>query len=292
MVWRFIPAPAGNALPVLRRCAPSPVHPRACGERQLGDQGVGADAGSSPRLRGTPLQHAVVQAFQRFIPAPAGNARRKTLIHCSPAVHPRACGERIMPLSRMDCTTGSSPRLRGTPGEWRSRVPAGRFIPAPAGNAPIWRRCWNLDSVHPRACGERAKAGLQDWRADGSSPRLRGTHGSGKSFTPPRRFIPAPAGNAKCLTTWKSPKPVHPRACGERAKDAYSCKQTNGSSPRLRGTPATLFRPHACLRFIPAPAGNAPNVTDCPTRRKSATKNLPSSFVKDQGVAAAGKRPI
>ena len=49
---RFIPARAGNAAapPVM---APSPVHPRACGERH-GVDGVSARcAGSSPRVRGT-----------------------------------------------------------------------------------------------------------------------------------------------------------------------------------------------------------------------------------------------
>ena len=73
---RFIPAPAGNAASVSVCAADDPVHPRACGERYRCSRCNRACAGSSPRLRGTPPLLLPEQCRRRFIPAPAGNARR------------------------------------------------------------------------------------------------------------------------------------------------------------------------------------------------------------------------
>ena len=51
---------------------------------------------------------------------------------------------------------------------------------------------------------------------------------------------------------------VHPRACGERAEHRAYRRESDGSSPRLRGTLIILGFPNLPNRFIPAPAGNAP----------------------------------
>ena len=53
-VGRFIPARAGNARSVTAMPSPSPVHPRACGERSGTVRAEEFNAGSSPRVRGTP----------------------------------------------------------------------------------------------------------------------------------------------------------------------------------------------------------------------------------------------
>ena len=50
---RFIPAPAGNSLEMIRRVGRIAVHPRACGEQGKVLELVDQHAGSSPRLRGT-----------------------------------------------------------------------------------------------------------------------------------------------------------------------------------------------------------------------------------------------
>jgi len=72
---RFIPAPAGNA----RFHAAEPfrwaVHPRACGERSNQVTVSHTLDGSSPRLRGTLRGSRLRYRADRFIPAPAGNAR-------------------------------------------------------------------------------------------------------------------------------------------------------------------------------------------------------------------------
>ena len=110
------------------------VHPRACGERALAGAFGRVSRGSSPRLRGTDALAYKVAARQRFIPAPAGNGRPAFLLSCFPAIHPRACGERLLGVYLVEIKNGSSPRLRGTaPGTLVLPAPL-RFIPAPAGN--------------------------------------------------------------------------------------------------------------------------------------------------------------
>ena len=96
---RFIPARAGNGPTILRdtvracgeRHRPaSSVHPRACGERYGSLPYMSTPVGSSPRVRGTVEIRPGSRARPRFIPARAGNGRRRI----TRTVHPRACGER------------------------------------------------------------------------------------------------------------------------------------------------------------------------------------------------------
>ena len=122
----------------------------------------------------------------------------------------------------------------------RLRLPAGesgRFIPAHAGNSGCQRRRRASMSVHPRACGEFARA-------------LRAAAGL-------RRFIPAHAGNSDSPAGSRSWSAVHPRACGEFATTGTDATCSHGSSPRMRGIlkPRLLY-PHQ-FRFIPAHAGNS-----------------------------------
>ena len=93
-VARFIPAPAGNALPKRADIRVLAVHPRACGERQRPCCDSWGSCGSSPRLRGTLILSGLAAMPLRFIPAPAGNAVWCDLNAEGDAVHPRACGER------------------------------------------------------------------------------------------------------------------------------------------------------------------------------------------------------
>ncbi len=96
---RFIPAGAGNAPTPRRRTGPATVHPRGCGERKPPQAGAGRGAGSSPRVRGTQIRRAAGLPSDRFIPAGAGNARRRMAWTPPWPVHPRGCGERRMPAA-------------------------------------------------------------------------------------------------------------------------------------------------------------------------------------------------
>ena len=71
------------------------------------------------------------------------------------------------------------------------------------------------------------------------------------------RFIPACAGNARRSGGPDPPGSVHPRVCGERAKNIEAWCAAHGSSPRVRGTQWRNVFIYATDRFIPACAGNA-----------------------------------
>jgi len=138
-----------------------------------------------------------------------------------------------------------------------AEVAAGRFIPAPAGNASAPWRAGSSGPVHPRACGERPGGAATGDPALGSSPRLRGTPERSANFLDLMRFIPAPAGNARPSASAAPWSTVHPRACGERWDEALIETIARGSSPRLRGTRGRRRAVRRRIRFIPAPAGNA-----------------------------------
>ncbi len=134
---RFIPARAGNTYSALRKSRSATVHPRASGEHvHVGFSPARRD-GSSPRERGTRACNRARRQRHRFIPARAGNTSRKDSDRRIQAVHPRASGEHAKVVSRSATVNGSSPRERGTPSESTSPAPAGRFIPARAGNTMV-----------------------------------------------------------------------------------------------------------------------------------------------------------
>ena len=132
---RFIPAYAGNAISQSTDERLHTVHPRVCGERLIGALDFRADAGSSPRMRGTHSRGSKTRSGGRFIPAYAGNAQARRSRPPRSPVHPRVCGERVWAEITDFDDGGSSPRMRGTLACWLIAVSLIRFIPAYAGNA-------------------------------------------------------------------------------------------------------------------------------------------------------------
>jgi len=151
--------------------------------------------GSSPRARGT-LDKAFEQiAEARFIPAGAGNTRPDTTPLRQVSVHPRGRGEHPDLAAGLGVDSGSSPRARGTPGDYADRGAHKRFIPAGAGNTMAGAGGRAQRPVHPRGRGEHVIISTVSSMVIGSSPRARGTRGNGDLPTHTCRFIPAGAGN-------------------------------------------------------------------------------------------------
>ena len=142
---------------------------------------------------------------------------------------------------------------------WRRFVAdiVARFIPACAGNSSDCPALSGRRTVHPRVCGELPQGATLKAVEAGSSPRVRGTHRARINARWVHRFIPACAGNsaggALSPTSW----PVHPRVCGELVTGRPMAYGIDGSSPRVRGTPAKAPWLAARVRFIPACAGNS-----------------------------------
>ena len=167
------------------------------------------------------------------------------------------CGERVGVGEVRGLEAGSSPRVRGTPCHRGRGCIRHRFIPACAGNAHYAASRRFIKSVHPRVCGERIQTPAICWYPSGSSPRVRGTPRNQQAPDAQARFIPACAGNARCLFSSQSKSTVHPRVCGERVNWYLTRRPSVGSSPRVRGTRVLVRPSRGWGRFIPACAGNA-----------------------------------
>ncbi len=255
-VCRCIPAHAGNGSCVLRCWAISSVHPRACGERIMGEVLSQRERGASPRMRGTGNPQTRPASAGRCIPAHAGNGLPLVKNRSAWLVHPRACGERAFALADLAQVGGASPRMRGTEALPGRPLGVQRCIPAHAGNGTGPTACSASRTVHPRACGERGIGQTGANLPTGASPRMRGTGESGRARVFGGRCIPAHAGNGPCWAVLATPWTVHPRACGERRRAVSAWIRQGGASPRMRGTGRVRPESIAASRCIPAHAGN------------------------------------
>ena len=263
--FRFIPARGGNTSNTNRADSHKTVHPRVCGEHHALSDAELLSVGSSPRVRGTRPQPQSIDWTDRFIPACAGNTTIGDIQQSRFSVHPRVCGEHIITRTDEPAIYGSSPRVRGTPGEGRVRVQIDRFIPACAGNTSSRTSRPHRPPVHPRVCGEHPLSASGPDPQRGSSPRVRGTQGRRILVLPVKRFIPACAGNTRPPSTVSHLPSVHPRVCGEHVVAHRCVPAQDGSSPRVRGTPLVEVKSNGGRRFIPACAGNTKTTTATPT---------------------------
>ena len=234
---RFIPAHAGNSLASKRGPFGGSVHPRACGELNFTAFPGFQTIGSSPRMRGTLKPLFQVRVLQRFIPAHAGNSDMSAAHSTISPVHPRACGELYRVRLQSVDLGGSSPRMRGTHQLQRPCHRRTRFIPAHAGNSLDPGDLLPEPPLHPRACGELRVLADREPHVIGSSPRMRGTRSLWQRLGLGSRFIPAHAGNSGSRSSEAIQITVHPRACGELVQLTNPGVASNGSSPRMRGTP-------------------------------------------------------
>ncbi len=131
---RFIPAGAGNTIPDNTAPVTWSVHPRGCGEHGISKAANASIIGSSPRVRGTRFQRPPLTHRSRFIPAGAGNTPHSRRRERRSPVHPRGCGEHEARDVSAVPSSGSSPRVRGTPRRTVAALRSRRFIPAGAGN--------------------------------------------------------------------------------------------------------------------------------------------------------------
>ena len=105
-------------------------------------------------MRGTRVIGESAHVSDRIIPAHAGNSCSSVKLTFAMSDHPRACGELRCRIDRRDDHRGSSPRMRGTHGEWIIGHSVSRIIPAHAGNSFSLGIEFHPIPDHPRACGE------------------------------------------------------------------------------------------------------------------------------------------
>ena len=138
----------------------------------------------------------VLKIMERgIIPAYAGNTSMGNPLPSGNGDHPRVCGEHVTPWRDSEAILGSSPRMRGTPEHMELWNKARGIIPAYAGNTRIWAHARLCSEDHPRVCGEHLAVLDALVLSVGSSPRMRGTHGTTQFYNPQTGIIPAYAGN-------------------------------------------------------------------------------------------------
>ncbi len=111
--------------------------------------------------------------------------------------------------------------------------------------------------VYSRWCGELISDIQHCGAKRGLSPLARGTRHMPDHMCSNGRFIPAGAGNSRCMTGKPQTGAVYPRWRGELAA-LFSLKTIKlGLSPLARGTLISLAIINRLTRFIPAGAGNS-----------------------------------
>ncbi len=114
-----------------------------------------------------------------------------------------------------------------------------------------------LNAVYPRWRGELTNAAHQGVSSSGLSPLARGTRHMPDHMCSNGRFIPAGAGNSRCMTGKPQTGAVYPRWRGELTMYDRKTSDWRGLSPLARGTRRVIFPENNKARFIPAGAGNS-----------------------------------
>ena len=151
--------------------------------------------------------------------------------------------------------TGSSPRVRGSHDAILNIRLLYGIIPAGAG---LTRLCsLQRHSVwdHPRGCGAHDVFLRPNRREMGSSPRVRGSHAWYDAAPAFPGIIPAGAGLTTFLWLNQDVTRDHPRGCGAHCILNMQKSASKGSSPRVRGSPFSVWRLIGYLGIIPAGAG-------------------------------------
>ena len=215
--------------------------------------------GSSPRMRGSLVATLLAAILLGIIPAHAGLTSRMQTGIVMFRDHPRACGAHASCSPASFQYTGSSPRMRGslpvkTNGELRTGI-----IPAHAGLTVAWHTSEEVARDHPRACGAHSSSRKHENLSKGSSPRMRGSRRCIHPGQAQEGIIPAHAGLTALSYMLARCTGDHPRACGAHDWDGIIMSHSQGSSPRMRGSPLH----HRCAvparGIIPAHAGLTPS---------------------------------
>ena len=170
--------------------------------------------GLSPRGRGKLAGHRFTDTQTGSIPAWAGETTAWGAVGGAGAVYPRVGGGNPPVARRGGKLQGLSPRGRGKRHHSRHSAPAGRSIPAWAGETlPSARWPW-AKRVYPRVGGGNLRGALPVTSRRGLSPRGRGKRRCRPLPGPLPRSIPAWAGETTTRYKPAQTGAVYPRVGG------------------------------------------------------------------------------
>ena len=174
ILQRIIPARAGPTTGHAAYDGQTADHPRSCGANAQDTRGEVSGLGSSPLVRGQPVQPESVMVGERIIPARAGPTPGHGAVPYRGADHPRSCGANQNNDRIAVILTGSSPLVRGQLRSCPYGQSTARIIPARAGptGQSVEIQCDRPD--HPRSCGANLFSFFSFASTTGSSPLVRG----------------------------------------------------------------------------------------------------------------------
>ena len=250
-----IPACAGEPRRAARMSSMSEVYPRVCGGTQSNFARVRTNRGLSPRVRGNRLIKGLRRNATGSIPACAGEPPPLPRDLGQTRVYPRVCGGTGQLSVSGYGAQGLSPRVRGNRPQYALPDQSARSIPACAGEPYGPPRVCVGRWVYPRVCGGTDHTLRSRLIALGLSPRVRGNRCAGRGIDLGGGSIPACAGEPRGAMRVLPAAKVYPRVCGGTPAGLTRWRRYAGLSPRVRGNREPLIDKIACLRSIPACAG-------------------------------------
>ena len=145
--------------------------------------------------------------------------------------------------------------MRGKPVLCKENLCSDRITPAHAGKTLQMQSIAQLDSDHPRACGENLRICYFLPALVGSPPRMRGKLAEVSDLVFRSRITPAHAGKTFLSSDLHFSQADHPRACGENSTNDFPERTAPGSPPRMRGKQIMLLWNQNLQRITPAHAG-------------------------------------
>ena len=133
--------------------------------------------------------------------------------------------------------------------------PRGRSIPTCAGQPHSASSCARRRQVYPHVCGAATGKSMQECKAEGLSPRVRGSRNGVSLIATNEGSIPTCAGQPSMLFAPASASWVYPHVCGAAISDTQSHVTSRGLSPRVRGSRAAQVPRNTHWRSIPTCAG-------------------------------------
>ena len=194
---------------------------------------------------------------QRITPAHAGKRLMRDAATGVVEDHPRACGEKNSPYRPRSPAPGSPPRMRGKAHQRPDLAEGVGITPAYAGKSPARSLPPALPRDHPRVCGEKIEAHIQQTSNQGSPPRMRGKASQLEFSVKAHRITPAYAGKSHQSKKPRLHSQDHPRVCGEKEPWQKAGAMFAGSPPRMRGKEIEFNSLESRNRITPAYAGKS-----------------------------------
>ena len=177
MLRGIIPACTGSTDAEAGQDSPERDHPRMYGEHDKLLDRAECFAGSSPHVRGAPLEARIPFAPRGIIPACTGSTSFPPLPNPLRRDHPRMYGEHAGDARIPIRGQGSSPHVRGAPIPSLTAGYTSGIIPACTGSTRSRCPSGSGSRDHPRMCGEHSMKRAMSSPIWGSSPHVRGAPG-------------------------------------------------------------------------------------------------------------------